>query len=160
MCSGRSEAMIDSTQLDSGLCVRALGRDRLKRKAINVWHHYTKQGWSLFSPMQCLENCGWKALCYQEFLYSCHSWMQKLNATVRLQSSGLLVTCQGKLENKLFLRCSKPPCFFCFCNYGISHGLMLSFSPLSFSFRNWNNIFPVQYLNCLEPAPSLQLSSQ
>lgn len=113
-----------------------------------------QQDWPLFSPMQCLENCGWKALCYWESPYPCPSWKQKLNATV-LQTWACLSLAK-------VTRCFSGvlnPCVSSASVTGISHRLVLSFYPLSFSFCNWNNVFPAQYPNCLEPALSMQLWS-
>lgn len=54
MCSGSSKAKIDDIQLNSGLCVRALGRDRLKKKKRNYMSDTLV--WSVADPCSPLCN--------------------------------------------------------------------------------------------------------
>ena len=93
-CSGSSEAKIDDI-LDSGLCVRALGRDRLKRKGITCLTPLYEAGLTLVLPYAM----SGKLWLESTLLLRVSLFLSFLNAEIECYSPpsnlGLLVTCQS-----------------------------------------------------------------
>lgn len=95
MCSGSSEAKINDIQIDSGVCVRPLGRDRLKRKGITRLTPLYEAGPTLVLPCAMFGELWLEST----LLLRVSLFLSFLDAEIECYSSpsklGLLVPCQG-----------------------------------------------------------------